>query len=73
MGTSFMQAAGLPDWVAHTEDEFVAIAQTKSKDRTALLALKQGLRAHIQAQPAWNVQRHTREFEALLFEAARGH
>jgi len=69
MGTSFMQAAGLPDWVATTEDDFVAIAQSKSNDRKALLDLKKGLRAHIQALPAWDVARHTREFEDLLLAA----
>lgn len=66
MGASFMQAAGLPEWVAHSDDDYVAIAQRMATDRQALLTLKAGLRARLQAQPAWDPVQHTRAFEAAI-------
>lgn len=66
MGASFMTAAGLPEWVAQDDDGYVAIAQQMASDRNALLALKQGLRARLQNQPAWNVQAHVRALEEAL-------
>lgn len=70
MGASFMQAAGLPEWVAHDEDAYVAIAQRMTSDRKALLKLKKGLRQRLQSRPAWDVKRHTRDFEAAILDAA---
>jgi predicted O-linked N-acetylglucosamine transferase (SPINDLY family) len=70
MGASFMTAAGLPEWVAHDDDSYVAIAQQMASDRAALLALKQGLRHHLQGQPAWDVKAHVRAFETALLQAA---
>jgi tetratricopeptide (TPR) repeat protein len=64
MGASFMTAAGLADWVAADDDEYVAIAVAKGRDRQTLLELKRGLRRHLQACPAWDVQAHTRAMEA---------
>ena len=70
MGASFMTAAGLPEWVAQDDDGYVAIAQQMASDRNALLALKQGLRARLQNQPAWNVQAHVRALEEALLATA---
>lgn len=70
MGASFMTAAGLPEWVARDEDDFVAIAQRMAADRKALLRLRKGLRKQLQALPAWDPVRHTRAFEAAVLEAA---
>ena len=72
MGASFMQAAGLPEWVAQGDDDYVAIAQRMAADRQALLALKRGLRERLQALPAWDVKQHTRAFEAAIVQAATG-
>ena len=69
MGASFMTAAGLREWVAKDDDDYVAIAQRMAADREALLALKQGLRERLQKLPAWNAVRHTRAFEAALLQA----
>ena len=70
MGASFMTAAGLSEWVAQDDDDYVAIAQRMAADRKALLALRQGLRERLQGLPAWDVVRHTRAFEAALLQAA---
>jgi protein O-GlcNAc transferase len=37
-----------------------------AKDRNALLKLKQGLRARLQANPAWDVKVHTNALENVL-------
>lgn len=66
MGASFMSAAGLPEWVAHTDDEYVEVARRMAADRPALLALKQGLRARLQSRPGWDADRYSRDFEAAL-------
>jgi protein O-GlcNAc transferase len=66
MGASFMGAAGLSDWVAATDDEYVQIAVSKAHDRQALLAIKQGMRERLQACPAWNIDQYSRDFEGAL-------
>lgn len=71
MGSSFMQAAGLGDWVAHSDDEYVAIAQRMAQDRQALLALKSGLRARLQSLSAWDPAQHTRNFELAIVQATQ--
>jgi predicted O-linked N-acetylglucosamine transferase (SPINDLY family) len=66
MGASFMTAAGLPEWVAKDDDDYVAIAKSMASDRKALLALRKGLRKRLHASPAWDVKVHTRAFERAL-------
>lgn len=66
MGASFLKSAGMSDWVAATDDEYVQIAVAKAQDRQTLLALKKGLRQQLQACPAWNIDQYTRDFEGAL-------
>lgn len=66
MGASFMGAAGMTDWVASTDAEYVQIAVAKASDRQALLAIKQGMRERLQACPAWNIDQYTQDFEGAL-------
>ena len=66
MGASFMRAAGLGDWVAKNDAEYVKIAAMMAKDRAALLELKQGLRDRQLDLPAWDVATYTRDFEKAL-------
>ena len=68
MGASFMAAAGLPEWVAESDADYVRIAAAMGKDRQALVALKQGLRERLLALPAWDVDEYTRDFEKALRE-----
>ena len=68
MGASFMTAAGLTDWVAKDDDDYVTIAARMASDRAALLALKKGLRERLQKAPAWDVVAHTRAFEQLILD-----
>jgi predicted O-linked N-acetylglucosamine transferase (SPINDLY family) len=66
MGASFMSAAGLPEWVADSDADYVRIAVAMAQDRQALLLLKQGLRQRLLASPAWDVDQYTRDFEEAL-------
>jgi protein O-GlcNAc transferase len=66
MGASIMKAAGLPEWVASTDEEYVAIAVRMAADRKRLLELKRGLRQRLQSLPGWDVVAHTRAMEAAF-------
>lgn len=66
MGASFLRAAGLSDWVAGSEAEYVGIAVRMGQDRAALLELKRGLRENLLSKPAWNIDAYTQDFEAAL-------
>ncbi len=70
MGASFMIAAGLPEWVAKNDDEYVAIAQRMAKNRQGLLDLKRGLRGKLMNCLAWDVISHTRWMETILWSIA---
>lgn len=48
-GASLMSAAGLPDWVAHDVDDYVALVARQCTDLPALSQLRQRLRAQVQA------------------------
>lgn len=63
MGASFMQAAGLPDWVAQNDAQYVQIAVQMAQDRDRLLALKSGLRARLLSRPAWDIRAYTGDFQ----------
>ena len=66
MGASFMTAAGLPEWVAKDDDDYVAIAKRMAADRKALLNLKKGLRGRLVAASGWNIVAHTRALEQAV-------
>lgn len=69
MSASFMTAAGLSEWVAKDDDDYVDIAKKTAKDRKALLKLKQGMRERLIANKAWGVVAHTRAIEQACFKA----
>ena len=68
MGASFMSAAGLTDWVAANDAEYVEIAVRMAADRHALLVLKQGLRERLESAAAWDIDQYSRDFEGALRE-----
>jgi predicted O-linked N-acetylglucosamine transferase (SPINDLY family) len=70
MGASFMTAAGLPEWVAKDDDDYVVIAEKMAKDRKALLKLKKGLRERLRSNSAWDVTAHTRALEQAWLSIA---
>jgi predicted O-linked N-acetylglucosamine transferase (SPINDLY family) len=66
MGASFMTAAGLQDWAAQDDAEYVAKAVAVAPDRVALLDLKRGLRERLLARPGWDADRYAQDFGAAL-------
>jgi predicted O-linked N-acetylglucosamine transferase (SPINDLY family) len=53
-GASILRAAGLPDWVAHSPDEYVELAIRKAKDTLGLAALRQDLRQKLPQTPLFD-------------------
>ena len=61
--TSMMNSVGLPEFVAESEDDYIAIARRFADDVEALAAIRQGLRARMQASPLMDGERVTRSLE----------
>lgn len=51
LGAGIMGKVGLSDWVAGSEDEFVAIARHKAADLKGLASLRQSLRQRLETSP----------------------
>ena len=68
MGASLMTGAGLSDWIAQSDEDYVAIACRIAEDREKLPRLKKNLRSPLGLQPAWNIAAYTRDFENALIE-----
>lgn len=66
MGASFMRAAGLRQWVAHSDDDLVAKAATLAADRDGLLAIKRSLRAQLLQRPGWNAAAQSQALAAAF-------
>lgn len=66
-GASVMSAAGLADWVAASEDEYVTKAVTMASDLPKLAVLRSGLREQALASPLFDSVRFARNFEAALW------
>jgi predicted O-linked N-acetylglucosamine transferase (SPINDLY family) len=67
-GAGMMICAGLPDWVACDEEDYVRRAVTFAGDRQALSRLRQSLRDRVVASPLFDAPRFARH----LAEALRG-
>ena len=64
---SIAHNAGLPDWVAADEDDYVAKAVTFASDLERLARLRAGLRAQVLASPLFDAPRFARNFEEALW------
>ena len=53
-GVSLLMYAGLPDWIAQNEDEYVAIAVSKARDTKQLSRLRGALRQQVFESPLFN-------------------
>ncbi|PHV24109.1 glycosyltransferase [Janthinobacterium sp. BJB446] len=67
LGESVLHNAGLPDWVAADDEEYVAIAARKAGDLAQLAALRAGLRAQVLASPLYDAPRFARHFEDAMW------
>jgi len=68
VGESLLNSTGLGDWLAKTEDEYIARAVAAAADLPALAALRQGLRAQVAASPLCDAPRFARNLEAAFRE-----
>ncbi|MEM6497386.1 MAG: tetratricopeptide repeat protein [Pseudomonadota bacterium] len=66
MGASFMQAAGLPEFVAKTAEQFVERGAAMSADRSALLELKRTMRTRLKERDAWDADLFVQDFVNCL-------
>ena len=69
-GQAMLQSVGLGDWVVHSADEYVAMAQTLAQDRAATVArlgqMRRGLRETALKSPLFDAERFAKDFERLL-------
>ncbi|MGN6317621.1 O-linked N-acetylglucosamine transferase, SPINDLY family protein [Trinickia sp.] len=66
--TSMLHSAGLADWIAQDNDDYVAKAVAFAADAPRLTALRSSLRATVLASPLCDAARYARNLEAA-FEA----
>ncbi|MDP2808956.1 MAG: tetratricopeptide repeat protein [Rhodocyclaceae bacterium] len=65
-GASLLAAAGLPDWVASTPDDTIAIAAKWAENPDQLAALKAGLRARMQESSLMDETGFARDWQAAM-------
>jgi predicted O-linked N-acetylglucosamine transferase (SPINDLY family) len=66
-GASLLTAAGLPDWIAQHEDDYVDKAVAFASDLPKLAALRANLREQVQSSPLFDAPRFARHFEEALW------
>lgn len=71
MGASLLGAAGLPEWVAVSPEEYVRIAVGLARDRKRLADLRQGMRDRLRRSPLMDEVRFTRNLESMYREIWR--
>jgi predicted O-linked N-acetylglucosamine transferase (SPINDLY family) len=64
MGLSMMTAIGLPEFVAHTPEQYVQIAVEMAQDLPRLAAIRAGMRNRLKASPLLDAVGYTRNLES---------
>ena len=64
MGSAILQGVGHPQWIAHTEAQYVEIAVAMASDLPKLADIRAGLRAEMQACPLMDEAGFARRVEA---------
>jgi protein O-GlcNAc transferase len=67
MGESILHNAGLADWIADDDDDYVAKAVAHTADLSRLAALRAGLRQQVLASPLFEAKQFARNFEAAMW------
>jgi predicted O-linked N-acetylglucosamine transferase (SPINDLY family) len=65
-GVGLLTNAGLPDWVAADEDDYVKLAARRAGELHTLQQLRQELRARVLASPIFDAQSFARHFESAM-------
>lgn len=66
VGETVVTNAGLTDWIAENDEQYVALALARASDLSALATLRNRLRAQLLDSPLFDAQRFARHFEAAL-------
>lgn len=66
LGLSLAMNAGLPDWIADSDDDYVARATVHAGDLAKLAHLRATLRQQVLASPLFDAKRFARHFENAL-------
>ena len=66
LGESIAVNAGLADWIAQDDEDYVAKAVALTSDFSQLAKLRNGLRKQVLASPLYDVARFARHFEDAL-------
>ena len=66
VGASLLKAVGLPELIAHSADEYEAIALRLARDSFELASLRQKLAANRQTQALFDTNRFRRHLEAAF-------
>ena len=67
-GAGMLTAAGLKEWIANNEAEYIAKAVALAHDPSRLATLRAGLREQVRTSPLFDAQRFARHFEDALWE-----
>jgi predicted O-linked N-acetylglucosamine transferase (SPINDLY family) len=70
-GACLMSAAELPDWIASSRADYVALALRKAADIAALTELRAGLRERLPTTPLFDAPRFARALEDALWSMWR--
>lgn len=66
VGASLLAAAGLPELVARSEDEYVEIAAGLARDRARLASLRASLRDRVRTSALGNAPAFAQRFESMI-------
>jgi predicted O-linked N-acetylglucosamine transferase (SPINDLY family) len=69
MGASILTAAGHPEWIARTHEQYAQICGALAADLDALATLRAGLRARLAASPLMDGKRFAADLERRYREA----
>jgi protein O-GlcNAc transferase len=72
-GASMLTAAGLPEWIANSEAEYIGKATSLTGDLPGLAKLRAGLREQVKASPLFDAKRFARNFEDALWGMWQAH
>jgi predicted O-linked N-acetylglucosamine transferase (SPINDLY family) len=65
-GVGLLNNAGLADWIASDEDEYVKLAARRAGDLPSLQKVRQELRARVRVSPIFDAQSFARNFESAM-------
>jgi protein O-GlcNAc transferase len=72
-GASLLAAAGLNEWIANDEAEYIAKAVDLAHDQSKLATLREGLREQVRTSPLFDAKRFARHFEDALWGMWQSH